>query len=644
MGHTQKRRWKKQYKHTQKAGVRILPTALATMAYLSTPYGQKGWENALFTKKIAPRFEVPSFQPTYTPTALMPMAYPSAVSIQNNQRFPVWKVPEISRRGTASARASVSTTSSPMPAPAPQIKTFAKTPTGLLKTASETFLRNTANVTQEIIQETVAQQPLGKGITIAGHNTLTTSTTKVLGIPIVSVNQQLSLDQYLEHCAVTNKCFLDIDMWQSGGKIISSHGGPMRGFERVINTSPNAQNTPAILQKIHSFAASHPNVTFTIRVENHDVGPRDIESMMTPAMKSQVATFSKHAIPTHGELTSSGTNVCYFIENTSATDVNPETGVCTGSLAMAQDNYFVRTNWNDIKGLTNTDDIKGHLIYDPAKLPAKPMILVDGYNTAVGADVSALPTQSSFVATVTQTTLPKIKEAMASEGLDVADSGCVIMMDFVNSDAFSYQVALDFVQNIPDPQTRGYVETYMPPVFVELQTQIYKGLQQGAGNTIKKMWNTSTSTEIALGSMSCLCFLFAMGALAKKFFQKGKRKEAKDIDQYVEGEVYAHPELQPIWEESKQKGSILDTLDLDAIPFVDDPSSRLESGSTPHSNGSEPSSPTSILNNMPPLESNVRKLSRSEKRRRRRNRQEEEAFLKWGMRRKGGKTQRKRLQ
>jgi hypothetical protein len=526
------------------------------------------------------------------------------------------------------------------PAPSPQISTFAKTPAQILQTVSQRFLQNTAEISEDILHENTANQPFQKGVTIAGHNTLTRSTTKIFGMPIVSVNQELSLDDYMSHCAVTGKCFLDIDMHNDNGQIVSYHGGPIGGLERIINTSPNVQKTSTVLEKVHSFASSHPNVTFTIRIENHDMGARELEGMLTPAMKSQVATFSKHNMPTHGELQSKGTNVVYFLENVNSSEVNPETGIITDSVVMAQDNYFVRTNWNDIKGLTSTDDIKSHLIYDVAKLPKNPMILVDGYNTAIAANVTALPTQSSFVATVTTTTLPRIKEAMASEGLDVQENGCVIMMDYVNADAFSYQVALDFVETIPNTTTRETVQKYMPSIFVELQAEVYQNVQQGIGDTFYKL----SGTEIAVGSISLLCFLFAMAALKRKFLQSGKEEEAEDITDYIDDKLTNHPELQPIFRKAEEESNILDNVSIDAIPFVNDPSSRLSNTSSPRSNmtGSEPQSPTSTLNNGNSVKSNTSKMSRKEKKRRRRNRQDEEAFLKWGTRRKGG--YRKRLQ
>jgi hypothetical protein len=610
------RQFGKRLRKTQKGGIGTIPKLLAGLAFLAAPKGTKAWENALFQKNLVPSYTPPTWTAPSYPIQLPPSAY--EVSYDRPTPLNAWL-----KSPTSTTAPTFSTTPSPMPAPSPQIASFAKTPTTILETASNRFLQGAAEITETAIAEVVSNQRFGDGVTIAGHNTLTTSTISILGQPIVSVNQQLSLDQYLQHCVITGKCFLDIDMWNSEGKIISSHGGPI---VKVLNRSPNVQDTDVIVQRIHQFAAEHPTTIFTIRIENHDLTGEDIRSLFTPEMESQIATFSKHEIPSYGELQAGGKNIVYFIENVDQGQIDQSTGIFVNSPVMAQGHYFVRTNWNDIKGLTSGDDILSHLNYDAERLPARPMILIDGYNTVIAANVSALPTQSAFVSTAVSTLLPRIQGAVERIGRNATGSGCVIMMDYINADAFSYQLALDFVGTIPDAGLRATLEQYMPALFVETQAAVFQNLRQGFVNAVVKAWNATMTPETIFAATSLILLYYILAAFVRKLKQVQRNREARLLEEILQQKVEEHAELKGIIEEGARQAHLLDSLQIDSLPFGDDPSTALTPISESNSNAA--SEPRNLSAPSSPV-AGVAKLSKSQKKRLRKREVSNEALARW---------------
>lgn len=626
------KKFEKRLRKTQKGGIGTVPKLLAGLAYFAAPKTTKAWENTLFQKNLVPSYTPPTWTPPSYPLQVAPSSY--EVSYERPTPLNSWI-----QSPTSTTAPTFSTTPSPMPAPSPQIASFAKTPTTILETASNRFLQGAAEITETTIADVVSNQRFGDGVTVAGHNTLTTSTITIFGQPIVSVNQQLTLEQYLEHCVITGKCFLDIDMWNSEGTIISSHGGPMA---KALNRSPNVQNTATIVERIHAFAAEHPTTIFTIRIENHELTGEDIRSLFTPEMESQIATFSKHEIPSYGELQARGKNIVYFIENVDQGQVDQSTGIFVNSPVLAQGHYFVRTNWNDIKGLTSGDDILSHLQYDTERLPARPLILIDGYNTIVAANVSALPTQSAFVSTAVSTLLPRIQDAVERIGRNARGSGCVIMMDYINADAFSYQLALDFVGTIPDAGLRTVLEQYMPALFVETQAAVFQNLRQGFINALVKTWNTTMIPETIFAATSLVLLYFILAAFVRKLKQVQRNREARVLEQILQEKLEEHPELKGILEGGARQAHLLDNVQLDSIPFEEDPSTALTPISTSNSNsGSEPRN----VSTPPPSPVPVApQLSRSQKKRLRKREVSNEALARWaGIRYKGGRRYTRKL-
>lgn len=468
-------------------------------------------------------------------------------------------------------------------------------------------------ITEDMVVEATAPKKMSEGIVIAGHNTLTSSTTRVpvVGTPLVSVNQILSLDQYLDRCAVTGRCFLDLDMWMLDGQVKSTHGGPMRlgtvAFEKLLNTSEGSRGTQPVLQKIHAFAKAHPSTTFMIRSENHNVSAKDIESMLTPEMKSQVATFSKFEVPTHGELTGRGTNIMYFLENSDQALVDQSTGIYEDSVVMAQDHFFVRTNWDDIKGLTSGEDIHSHLIYDPAKLGSSPFFLVDGYNTLIAANTSAdaFEAQTRFVSKITTDLLPRMKQDAKAHGVDnVDDAGVIVMMDFVNDGAFAYQVAENLKETIQDPEVRTMVEQEIIPAFIRTQEMIAPTVtgaaQRGIGNSFYAVYKgkSVSATNVAhisgtigavgsfIGGVSLVVYYFLFGRKKKLAEKAGEKELAEKIDIVIQSDIAENPEIAPFVKKGEESVKESDTSLMNGDP------SAIQSIFTPNASASnEPTTP-----------------------------------------------------
>jgi hypothetical protein len=619
----------KRYKKLQKGGISTLLKALAGLAYLAAPstanYNPKPMPNygtavstytpgPTYTTAMAPSYgtSVSTYSPTYTPSG---QSFLNAVSTPNRLGLNVQ--PTISATPSTNAgavmvspreiAASITpesfTTPSPVPGP---IAEFVEPIHAVLQTANAEFLQGLAPVSEQLISATVAPQNLREGIVLSGHNTLTNNPTTIplVGTPLASVNQQLSLDQYLEHCATTGKCFLDIDMYKSGDTIISAHGGKILGG--IINRSEGADNTRPILEKVHAFAKEHPHVTFTIRSENHGVYSEELTSMLTPEMKSQVAVFSKHNIPTNGALQSEGRNIMYFLESTNEAKVDQSTGIYEGSLVMAQNHYFVRSSWDRIQDFsTATPETIGDLmIADMARLPKKPMCLFDGYKTGVGAEVKGHMEQSTFVANFKTDMLPKVKAYLASKGFDVEDMGCVVMMDNVDSNAFAYQVGLQYADNIENPEARAAVLEAMPTLFVQSQEALSEhladGFQRPIANSFQRLGKAIQGKSVNLDTADVVIptlsvtavagFLYVVAALSKKLFKQGKKIAASALDVFLNRVEQENPEAAQIIELGKTASETLPTSPIREDPKALGVSPGQTPGGSPGSNNPRPGS------------------------------------------------------
>jgi hypothetical protein len=525
----------------------------------------------------------------------------------------------------ASKAPEMQPTPSPEPGPSPTIDAVVNEISPILLTATREYLQGAVNVTKGDLFAVVHNTTLRDSIIIGGHNTVTT-TPRMLpftATPLAQANQQMSLEAYLESCSTTGKCLLDIDMWKtSDGSITSIHGGPKVG--RFINVSPDV-NTRQILEKVHTFAASHPDVTFIIRSENHEVNANDIESMWSPGMRDQVVGISKQDNPTHGQLQAGGKNILYFLENTNDNDVDSVTGRVRDTLIHAQDNFFVRTMWDKIDEIMRADDITPFLAgFNASKLGPYPMVMIDGYVTAVGANVKGLDKQANFLASIPTDVLPKIKVAMANAGLNANISGAVVMADHVNSDMFAYQAGLDMFRQIPDGETRDFLESHMATTFVEAQRQVNSGLRQGILDRAVRIYKgRANTTDIPLPTVevtSIIVGLYLLTAMIGKI-DKGNLDDFTNLKddkvvkvprdkilrirtnlaKFINDKEKKYPPLRVLLRKAYNKGKLLRRSHLDRIVEVEreenennnDPREATVSPPRGSNTGSDPRSPGS---------------------------------------------------
>lgn len=636
----------------------LTPSALASSG--PSPRAGPNFSGALVNVS-GPRNMSFGAQPSYM-GALMPRGQQTGMMMASNQFVNFTQVPT-----SPNFPANPFGSATPMPYVTPPaipgpVAEFVKPLEGIIENASQGFLKGAIELTQDMVTSTVKAQHLNEGVTMAGHNTLTT-TSMTRGL--VSANQHLSLDQYLNNCATTSKCFLDIDMWKSriGNTVYSIHGNPY--LSTFLNRSEGSwAGSQAVLNKVHDFARNHPDVTFTIRSENHEVSAKDVDAMLTPDMKAQVATFSKHNMPTHGELQEKGTNVMYFLENADQTQVDQATGIFTDSVVMAQDHYFIRTHWDDIKGLRSGDDIGEHMgEIDTAKLPANPMILIDGYQTSIGADPTGHAAQTEFVGSAVSEVLPRIIEHARSKGVDVSDTtGCIVMLDHIDSSAFSLQVALDNVNNVEDPAVRDVLMTEITDYYLSTQQALAQELADPSArptlnsfaHVIRKVKGKNATVDFAdvsniLTTLTTagLGIIYMYGAIKGKYCQmQGYDEFCRKIEFIIEKNTEEHPEMRSVAKMGEKAGHLLTKIKIPNTKVNEDPSAPLISSNsleslTPKTNTSNIGSPTSINSGSPRSPGKTKGQKKKEREQRKKQQGNNAAFLAWGQKR-GGKTRRRR--
>jgi hypothetical protein len=282
-------------------------------------------------------------------------------------------------------------------------------------------------------------------ITIGGHNTLTNIPQQFSEINIISPNQKLSIDDMLETCVESKVCLLDIDIDQNQfGQISSKHGGIILGLANASNAE-----TAASLTKVFNHAKEHPDVVYTIRIENNGVfGPAELHDILTPEQQNQLFSYSKNsAMPSFNEIQSSGRNVRVFMEkNNNAlksdrVSIDASTGNYvlksngTALNVMAQDHHVLRTRWSQIEPIHKASASGNMTLLESLLVPSPNLgthfeIMVDAYETSfIGANLARLPEVANMTAQINDVILPAIQNFAQSKGKTPAE-GALIMVDY----------------------------------------------------------------------------------------------------------------------------------------------------------------------------------------------------------------------
>lgn len=325
--------------------------------------------------------------------------------------------------------------SAPMPLTTSVVPNFTPTP---VMEPKEVLAVNDA------VKQDIQSKKLNDLILVCPHNSATTSSLSLFGVPIVSPNQIKSLDELLEALPATHVLALDIDMSKGGlrGQITSRHGGMLLG---MLNTSTDSTKTEYVLEKVFTAAKNNPSSVIIVRIENTNVGPNDIWNILTEKQRSQLFTIQDRKIPTVQEVTGSGKNVLFFLQK-NRDGLDMKSGTYVGYQMMAQDYFMFRTMWNDVPCLmgSTSDTVEQCMLMDNTDILAghEAFVTIDGYSTGTGTAFPKLSQVTGDLSNILKDTRPQIAELAKKHNIAVG-LGTFLMADGVTTRSLVAQTLLN---------------------------------------------------------------------------------------------------------------------------------------------------------------------------------------------------------